>query len=44
MSPCNIGWSDSTSLRRLALNVDTDDVVQKLRNDETLAWMKHLNL
>ena len=31
-------------LRRLALNVDTDDVIHKLRDDETLAWMKQLNI
>jgi len=31
-------------LCRLALNVDTDDVIHKLRNDETISWMKKLNL
>ena len=30
-------------LCRLALNVDTDDVIHKLRDDATLAWMKQLN-
>ncbi len=41
---CCVGSDTGVHARRLALNVDADDVVHKLRSDASIPWMAQLNL